>query len=175
MNGIDPDKRLILVTAHRRENLGEPLSRICSALRTLAGRGDVQVVYPVHLNPAVWEPVHEALGESARCALLPPVDYQQLVFLMKKSFLVLTDSGGIQEEAPSLGVPVLVMREVTERPEGVAAGTARLVGTDPGRIVAEASRLLDDESAYRAMAQVANPYGDGRAAQRIVQALGKYE
>ena len=168
---IDPAKRLVLVTAHRRENLGAPLLRICIALRALAGRGDVQVVYPVHLNPGVWQPVHEHLAGLPSVLLLPPVDYRRLVYLLQKSSLVLTDSGGIQEEAPSLGLPVLVLREVTERPEGVAAGTARLVGTDPERIVAEATRLLDDERAYRAMAQVANPYGDGQAAGRIVEAL----
>jgi UDP-N-acetylglucosamine 2-epimerase (non-hydrolysing) len=168
---VDPAKRWVLVTAHRRENLGAPLLQICAALRALAERGDVQVVYPVHLNPAVWRPVHEHLGDVPGVVLLSPVDYRRLVYLLKRSSLVLTDSGGIQEEAPSLGVPVLVLREVTERPEGVAAGTARLVGTDLQRIVAEASRLLDDDAAYSAMAHVANPYGDGKAAQRIVQAL----
>ena len=173
LRGIDPQKRLILVTAHRRENHGAPLEGICRALRVLAGRGDVQVIYPVHLNPKVWRPVHELLADCPNLLLLPPVDYQQLVYLMKKSVLVLTDSGGIQEEAPSLGVPVLVLREVTERPEGVAAGTARVVGTDPDRITAEAFRLLDDRSAYNEMARAVNPYGDGCAAQRIVQALGE--
>jgi len=168
---IDPAKRWVLVTAHRRENLGAPLLRICAALRALAGRGDVEVIYPVHLNPAVWGPVHEHLGAVRGVWLLPPVDYRRLVYLMQKSSLVLTDSGGIQEEAPSLGVPVLVLREVTERPEGVAAGTARVVGTDTQSIVAEAERLLDDAGAYSAMAQAANPYGDGQAAQRIVEAL----
>ncbi|MBM4431604.1 MAG: UDP-N-acetylglucosamine 2-epimerase (non-hydrolyzing) [Chloroflexi bacterium] len=168
---LDSARRWALVTAHRRENLGAPLRDICTALRTLAGRGDVQVIYPVHLNPGVWGPVHEFLGDVPGVLLLPPVDYRCLVYLLQKSHLVLTDSGGIQEEAPSLGVPVLVLREVTERPEGVAAGTARLVGTEPQRIVAEAARLLDDAAAHRAMAQAANPYGDGQAAQRIVQAL----
>ena len=168
---LDGDRRLILVTAHRRENFGQPLEGICTALGRLAGRGDVQVVYPVHRNPQVWEPVHELLGDVPNVWLVPPVDYRHLVYVMKRSKLVLTDSGGIQEEAPSLGVPVLVLREVTERPEGVAAGTARVVGTDPQRIVAEAARLLDNESAYRAMAQAVNPYGDGQAARRIVRAL----
>jgi UDP-N-acetylglucosamine 2-epimerase (non-hydrolysing) len=168
---LDPEKRLILVTAHRRENFGAPLERICSALRTLAARDDVQLVYPVHPNPNVWQPVHENLSDAPGVMLLPPVDYQRLVYLMKKSTLVLTDSGGVQEEAPSLGAPVLVLREVTERLEGVEAGTARVVGTDPDRIVAEASRLLDDQAAYQAMARAANPYGDGCAAPRIVAAL----
>jgi UDP-N-acetylglucosamine 2-epimerase (non-hydrolysing) len=172
--GLDPEKRLILVTAHRRENFGAPLQGICAALRTLAGRGDVQVVYPVHPNPQVWGPVHQALAGAAGVLLLPPVDYRRLVWLMHESALVLTDSGGIQEEAPSLGVPVLVLREVTERPEGVEAGTARVVGTDPERIAAEAGRLLDDAAAYRAMAQAVNPYGDGHAAERIAQILAGF-
>jgi UDP-N-acetylglucosamine 2-epimerase (non-hydrolysing) len=168
---LDGDRRLILVTAHRRENFGQPLEGICTALGRLAGRGDVQVVYPVHRNPKVWEPVHELLGDVPNVWLVPPVDYRHLVYLMKRSRLVLTDSGGIQEEAPSLGVPVLVLREVTERPEGVAAGTARVVGTDPERILTEAARLLDDDQAHRAMARAVNPYGDGQAARRIVRAL----
>jgi UDP-N-acetylglucosamine 2-epimerase (non-hydrolysing) len=168
---LDGGKRLILVTAHRRENLGLPLVGICTALGELAGRGDVQVVYPVHLNPKVWDPVHKALAGLPNVLLVEPVDYRRLVYLMKRSRLVLTDSGGIQEEAPSLGVPVLVLREVTERLEGVEAGTARVVGTDPERIVTEATRVLDDGEAYRAMAQVVNPYGDGRAARRIARGL----
>jgi UDP-N-acetylglucosamine 2-epimerase len=154
------------------------LQAICAALRQLAARGDVQIVYPVHLNPSVSHPVRQALSDLPGVFLLPPVDYQHLVYLMKRSSLVLTDSGGIQEEAPSLGVPVLVLREVTERPEGVEAGTARVVGTDPATIVSEATRLLDDELAYKGMAQAVNPYGDGRAATRIVHALwesGKQE
>jgi UDP-N-acetylglucosamine 2-epimerase (non-hydrolysing) len=164
-------KRVLLVTAHRRENHGEPLMSICAALKTLAGRGDVQIVYPVHLNPKVWGPVHVALNDVPGVTLLRPVDYQALVWLLKHCALVLTDSGGIQEEAPALGKPVLVLRKVTERPEGVEAGTARVVGTDPARIVAEVGRLLDDEAAYRSMAQATNPYGDGRASERIVSAL----
>jgi UDP-N-acetylglucosamine 2-epimerase (non-hydrolysing) len=168
---LERDREMILVTAHRRENFGAPLEGICAGLRTLASRGDLQVIYPVHRNPNVWEPVHQLLGDVPNVLLVPPVDYRHLVYLMKQSKLVLTDSGGIQEEAPSLGVPVLVLREVTERPEGVEAGTARVVGTDPQRIVAEAARLLDDERAYRAMAQAVNPYGDGQASERIVQAL----
>ncbi len=159
------------MTAHRRENFGRPLENICAALRALAGRGDVQVVYPVHLNPNVWGPVNELLDGVPGICLLTPVVNLTLVHLMKHSALILTDSGGIQEEAPSLGVPVLVLREVTERPEGVEASTARVVGTDPGRIVAEANRLLDDPAAYQAMARAVNPYGDGHAAERIVAAL----
>jgi UDP-N-acetylglucosamine 2-epimerase len=159
------------VTAHRRESFGAPLQAICAALRQLSARSDVQIVYPVHLNPSVSQPVHQALSDVPSVLLLPPVDYQHLVYLMKKSSLVLTDSGGIQEEAPSLGVPVLVLRDVTERPEGVEAGTARLVGTDPATIVSEAARLLDHELAYEAMARAVNPYGDGHAASRIVRTL----
>ena len=164
-------QHLILTTAHRRESFGRPLRDICAALRALARRGDVQIIYPVHRNPNVWDVVHAELGGEPGVTLLPPVDYRTLVYLLQQCTLVLTDSGGIQEEAPSLGKPVLVLREVTERPEGVAAGTARVVGTDPARIVAEAGRLLDDPAAYAAMAQAVNPYGDGHAAERIVAAL----
>jgi len=162
---------LLLVTAHRRESFGEPLRRICAALRALAGRDGLHVVYPVHRNPNVWDSVHRELGGRPGITLLPPVNYRELVYLLKRCTLVLTDSGGIQEEAPSLGKPVLVLREVTERPEGVEAGVARLVGTDPERIVAEVSRLLGDPATYAAMAQAVNPYGDGHAAERIVAAL----
>ncbi len=164
-------KKLILVTAHRRENFGEPLENICRALLELAKRGDVQIVYPVHLNPNVQEPVYRLLKNAAHITLLPPLDYLPLVHLMKHAKLILTDSGGIQEEAPAFGVPTLVLREVTERPEGIAAGTLKIAGTQTSRIVREAMRLLDDESAYAEMARAANPYGDGRAAQRIVEAL----
>ncbi len=170
---ISPSPRLILVTAHRRENLGAPLQGICAALQALASRGDVQVVYPVHLNPNVWGPVHELLGDVPRVRLLPPVNYLTLVHLMKQSFLVLTDSGGIQEEAPALGKPVLVLREVTERPEAMELGVAKLVGTDPETIVAEAARLLEDSAHYQAMARGGSPYGDGRAAQRIRDILAE--
>lgn len=166
-------KRLILVTAHRRENFGEPMENICHAVKQLAERGDVEIVYPVHLNPNVQEPVNRILKNVKRITLLPPLDYLPLVHLMKRAALILTDSGGIQEEAPSFGVPVLVMRETTERPEGVEAGTLKLVGTETARIVSEANRLLDDASAYAAMAKAANPYGDGHAAERIVEALLK--
>lgn len=168
---IPPDARLILVTAHRRESFGAPLERICQALLQLARRPDVRIVYAVHLNPQVQEPVHRLLDNVPNITLLPPLDYLTLIQLMKRSYLILTDSGGIQEEAPSLGAPVLVLRDVTERPEAVEAGVARLVGADTGRIVAEAARLLDDPQARAAMARAVNPYGDGRAAERIVQAL----
>ncbi|GAB4523997.1 MAG: UDP-N-acetylglucosamine 2-epimerase (non-hydrolyzing) [Anaerolineales bacterium] len=169
--GLPTDKRLILVTAHRRENFGQPLERICAALKALAARGDVHLVYPVHLNPNVWQPVHALLGDVPNITLLPPLDYLPLVHLLKRSTLVLTDSGGLQEEAPGLGVPVLVLRTVTERPEGVQAGTVKLVGTDTARILTEANHLLDDPQAHAAMAQAVNPYGDGHAAGRIVAAL----
>jgi len=167
------DRRLILMTAHRRENFGSPLENICLALRdiaTLYGRR-VCIVYPVHLNPNVWDPVHRMLGGIPNIILIPPLDYLPLVHLMKHSYLVLTDSGGIQEEAPGLGLPVLVLREVTERPEAVDAGTVRLIGTNRSRIVAEAVRLLDDAGEYARMARAVNPYGDGHAAERIVSAL----
>jgi UDP-N-acetylglucosamine 2-epimerase (non-hydrolysing) len=165
------DKHLILVTAHRRENFGQPLENICRALKELATRGDVEIVYPVHLNPHVQEPVNRILGDVPHITLLPPLDYLPLVHLQKRARIILTDSGGIQEEAPAFGVPVLVLREVTERPEGVTAGTLKLVGTDTGNIVREARRLLDDPSAHAEMAKAANPFGDGHAAERIVAAL----
>ncbi len=168
---LPSDKRLILVTAHRRENFGRPLENICTALRELSSRPDVHLVYPVHLNPNVWDVVHRLLDGVPNVTLLPPLDYLPLVHLLKRSVLVLTDSGGLQEEAPGLGVPVLVLRTVTERPEGVQAGTVKLVGTDTVRIVQEATRLLDDPQAHAAMAQAVNPYGDGHAAERIVKAL----
>ena len=166
-------KQLVLITAHRRENLGQPLIDICSALRTLAETyaDRLQLVYPVHLNPQVQEPVYRLLGNVPNITLTPPQDYLPMVHLMKNATLVLTDSGGIQEEATSLGVPALVLRDVTERPEGVAAGVLKLVGTDAGRIVGEARHLLDDPTAYLAMAHAANPFGDGHAAEYIVDAL----
>ena len=167
-------RRIVLVTAHRRENFGRPLESICAALQQLAARGDVEIVYPVHLNPSVQEPVQRMLRGVPGVSLLPPMDYLPLVHLMKHASLILTDSGGIQEEAPAFGVPVLVLREVTERPEGVEAGTLKLVGTNAAAIVREASRLLDDSSAYQAMARAANPFGDGHAAERIVDAILRY-
>lgn len=163
--------RLILVTAHRRENFGAPMEEICRALIELANPGDVEIVYPVHLNPNVQEPVNRLLRGVEHITLLPPLDYLPLVHLMKRATLILTDSGGIQEEAPAFGIPTLVLRDVTERPEGVEAGTLRLVGTESGRIVAEAKRLLSDKGAYAEMSQAANPYGDGHAAEKIVRAL----
>jgi UDP-N-acetylglucosamine 2-epimerase (non-hydrolysing) len=165
------NQKLILVTAHRRENFGQPLADICEALKQLAVRGDVEIVYPVHLNPNVQEPVYRWLGDMAHITLLPPLDYLPLVHLMIHARLVLTDSGGIQEEAPAFGVPALVLREVTERPEGVAAGVLKLVGTATSRIVEEAGRLLDDPSAHAEMARASNPYGDGNAAGRIVETI----
>jgi UDP-N-acetylglucosamine 2-epimerase (non-hydrolysing) len=164
-------KKLILVTAHRRENFGSPLQSICQALKELAERGDVEIVYPVHMNPNVQEPVNRLLGGVPHITLLPPLDYLPLVHLMKHAELILTDSGGIQEEAPAFGIPVLVLREVTERPEGVEAGTVKVVGTDHERIAVQANCLLDDAVAYAHMAQAANPYGDGHAAEKIVQSL----
>ena len=164
---LDAGKRLVLVTGHRRENFGEGFEQICLALRDLAARGDVQLVYPVHLNPQVQEPVKRILAGVGNVVLVPPLDYLPFVRLMSRAHLILTDSGGIQEEAPSLGKPVLVMRDTTERPEAVAAGTVRLVGSTRARIVAEVSRLLDDPQAYAAMARAHNPYGDGHAAARI--------
>lgn len=168
---IDAQKRLILVTGHRRESFGKGFEHICNALTRLADRGDVQIVYPAHLNPNVQEPVRRMLGGSAAISILPPLDYLPFVALMKRSFLILTDSGGVQEEAPTLGKPVIVMRETTERPEAVAAGTVRLAGTDPDRIVGEVARLLDDPTAYQTMSAAHNPYGDGLAAQRIAAEL----
>jgi UDP-N-acetylglucosamine 2-epimerase (non-hydrolysing) len=167
----DGKSNLILVTAHRRENFGQPLADICEALKQLAARGDVEIVYPVHLNPNVQEPVYRLLGDVPHISLLPPLDYLPLVHLMKHTRLILTDSGGIQEEAPAFGIPALVLREVTERPEGVSAGVLKLVGTATSRIVEEANRLLDDPSAHAEMARASNPYGDGNAAGRIVEAL----
>lgn len=165
------NERFILVTAHRRENWGQPIGDICTALRRIAERNAVDIVYPVHPNPNIKEPVHEALGGIENVHLVAPMEYLDFVCLMKASTLLLTDSGGIQEEGPSLGKPVLVMREATERPEAVAAGCARLVGTSPDNVVAEVERLLYDEKAYEKMATIANPFGDGHAAERIMDAL----
>jgi UDP-N-acetylglucosamine 2-epimerase (non-hydrolysing) len=164
---LNPHKRLILVTGHRRENLGGGIEAVCMALLEIVHRGDVEIVFPVHLNPRVSDSIFRHLGGVPGIFLLEPQDYLPFVYLMDRAALVITDSGGIQEEAPTLGKPVLVTRDVTERPEAVAAGTARLVGTDRATIVTEATRLLDDPAAYAAMARVANPYGDGKAAQRI--------
>ncbi|AHE97835.1 non-hydrolyzing UDP-N-acetylglucosamine 2-epimerase [Thioalkalivibrio paradoxus] len=172
---LDPARRTVVVTGHRRENFGDGFQRICRALGRLAERSDVQIVYPVHLNPNVLGPVREALGQRDNVHLIEPLDYLPFVALMDRADLIITDSGGVQEEAPSLGKPVLVMRETTERPEAVEAGTVRLVGTDEERIVREAARLLDDPQAYAAMSRAHNPYGDGRAAGRIVRVIQQQE
>jgi UDP-N-acetylglucosamine 2-epimerase (non-hydrolysing) len=164
-------KKIILVTAHRRENFGKPLENICRALLELAKHEDIEIVYPVHLNPNVQEPVNRLLQGAEHITLLPPLDYLPLVHLMKHAVLILTDSGGIQEEAPAFGIPTLVLRDVTERPEGVEAGTLKLVGTETSSIVQEAKRLLENKSAYVEMAKAVNPYGDGHAAEKIIQAL----
>ena len=169
--GIDPAKRLILVTGHRRESFGGGFERICTALATLAMREDVQIIYPVHLNPNVKGPVEISLGELERVKLIAPQDYLPFVHLMRRADIILTDSGGVQEEAPSLGKPVLVMRDTTERPEAVDAGTVKLVGTDADLIVRETSKLLDDQAAYDSMSRAHNPYGDGLAAQRVRRAV----
>lgn len=168
---LDESKRLILATSHRRENLGGGFEHICGALSDLAARGDTQIVYPVHLNPDVQEPAKRILGDKRNVLLIKPQDYLPFVYLMSRAHLVLTDSGGMQEEAPSLGKPVLVMRDATERPEAVEAGTARLVGTDRARIVAAAAELLDDSTAYQAMSRAHNPYGIGKAATEIAEII----
>jgi UDP-N-acetylglucosamine 2-epimerase (non-hydrolysing) len=166
------ERRLILVTAHRRENQGEPIRQICYALRQLAqDRPNNPIVYPVHRNPNIWEPAHELLADVPGITLTPPLDYLTLIHLMKRSVLILTDSGGIQEEAPSLGVPVLVLRKTTERPEAVDAGAVRLIGADTGSILTDVNQLLDGPRAYQAMARAVNPYGDGLAFQRIADVL----
>jgi UDP-N-acetylglucosamine 2-epimerase (non-hydrolysing) len=171
-NLLDPTKRLILMTAHRRESFGESFRDLCNAVADIVARNDdVEVVYPVHPNPNVQQPVREILGNVPRVHLIAPLDYFRFVHLMKQAYLILTDSGGVQEEAPSLGKPVLVMRDTTERPEGIEAGTVKLVGTDRATIVRESQRLLDDRQAYEHMATAANPYGDGKASQRIVEFL----
>jgi UDP-N-acetylglucosamine 2-epimerase (non-hydrolysing) len=169
---LDASKKLILVTGHRRESFGRGFEQICHALAEIAAQNpDVQIVYPVHLNPNVSEPVNRILGHIDNVMLIEPQDYLPFVWLMNRAWLILTDSGGIQEEAPSLGKPVLVMREMTERPEAVEAGTVRLVGTDRQRIVEEVTRLLRDEDEYEAMSRAHNPYGDGQACSRILTAL----
>jgi len=168
---LDGSRRLVLVTGHRRESFGDGFERICHALKQLAERGDVDIVYPVHLNPHVQEPVNRILQGVDNIHLIEPLDYIPFVRLMSNAHLIITDSGGVQEEAPSFGIPVLVMRDTTERPEAVDAGTVKLVGSDTDRIVGEASVLLDDDDAYKAMAKAINPYGDGLAAGRIVEEL----
>ena len=169
---LDDTKRLVLVTSHRRENFGEPFRNICRALRTLAEKNpDIQIVYPVHPNPNVKDVAHEMLGDCGNIILCEPLDYAPFIAAMKKAYLIISDSGGVQEEAPALGKPVLVLREETERPEAVEMGVVKLVGSNYERIVDDTQRLLDDESAYRAMARGISPYGDGNAAERIVSTL----
>ena len=170
-NFIDPNKRLILVTGHRRENFGNGFNAICTALANLSKRDDIDIVYPVHLNPNVKKLVYEKLGNKTNIHLIEPLDYLPFVHLMERCYLVLTDSGGIQEEAPSLGKPVLVMRDVTERPEAVKAGTVKLVGANTSNITKECTHLLDNETAYKIMSQAHNPYGNGKAASHIIKEL----
>jgi UDP-N-acetylglucosamine 2-epimerase (non-hydrolysing) len=169
---IDFTKRVVLVTAHRRESFGEPFENVCNSIKELSSKyPDVEFVYPVHLNPNVREVVYRILSNISNVHLIEPLDYPYMVWIMNKSYIVLTDSGGVQEEAPSLGKPVLVLRDVTERQEGVDAGTAKLVGTDKDLIISEASKLFDDSKEYEKMAHAVNPYGDGKASERIVKLL----
>ncbi|WP_434676589.1 non-hydrolyzing UDP-N-acetylglucosamine 2-epimerase [Pseudomonas sp. D3-10] len=169
---LDPERRMILVTGHRRENFGDGFERICQALTEIAlTHPNVDIVYPVHLNPNVREPVNRLLAGLNNVHLIEPLEYLPFVYMMSRSYIILTDSGGIQEEAPSLGKPVLVMRDTTERPEAVAAGTVRLVGTQTVRLVEEVQRLLEDPDAYASMSYAHNPYGEGDACQRILEAL----
>ncbi len=172
---LQPGKKIILVTGHRRESFGKPFENICFSIKSIATKfsDTVQVVYPVHLNPNVQEPVNRILGGIENVHLVHPLDYPHLIWIMEKSHIVLTDSGGIQEEAPSLGKPVLVMREVTERTEGIDAGTAILVGTDPGVIEEKLSALLTNADLYQKMSKAVNPYGDGHAAENILKILLK--
>ena len=172
--GLDPSRKTVVVTSHRRESFGPGFESSMRALSRLAGRGDVQIVYPVHRNPNVLGPAHEILGSHRHVLLIEPLSYVPFVDLMRRSWMIITDSGGVQEEAPSLGRPVLVLREKTERPEAVEAGTVKLVGTNEELIVAEAERLLDDPAEYERMTRVHNPYGDGNACARIGAALDSY-
>jgi len=171
---LDGSKKLIVVTAHRRESFGGGIERICDGLATLAARGDVQLVYPVHRNPNVLDPVTSRLDGRPNIVLTDPLEYVSFVDLMRRAYIIITDSGGIQEEAPSLGKPVLVMRERTERPEAVKPGTVKLVGTDSQKIVEEAAVLLDDAAEYTRRSRIHNPYGDGHASKRITAAIAKY-
>lgn len=168
--GIGFEQKIILVTGHRRENFGEPIEQVCQALIQITEQfSDVQIIYSVHLNPNIKDPVHRLLGHQDRIHLIPPLDYAHFIWLMNHSYLILTDSGGIQEEAPSLKKPVLVTREVTERTEGIEAGTAKLVGTQPQVILEEVARLLVDPAYYAQMTQAKNPYGDGKSSEKIAQ------
>ncbi len=175
--GVSLDKRrVILVTGHRRESFGEGFENICQGLKKIAEHNpDIQLIYPVHLNPSVRGPVFRILGDTTNVHLIEPLDYALFVFLMNRAYIILTDSGGIQEEAPSLGKPVLVMRDKTERPEAIEAGTAKIIGTDCERIFTETQQLLDDQVEYEKMSMATNPFGDGNAAERIVQVLQKYQ
>ena len=170
---VNYNKDFILVTGHRRENHGEGFLNICKALKVIAEQNDVQIIYPVHLNPNVQKPVNEILSDVENIDLITPLPYEAFLWLMEKSKLIITDSGGVQEEAPSLGKPVLVMRETTERPEAVEAGTVILVGTNVDKIVSEANALLQDAEKYERMSKLHNPYGDGQASKRIVEFLSK--
>jgi len=173
---LSSDSKFILATAHRRENFGNPLQNICLALKEIIKYDDnLEIIYPVHLNPNVQEPVKRILKDNERIHLINPLDYESFVWLMEKSYFILTDSGGIQEEAPSLGKPVLVLREVTGRPEALEAGTVRVVGLDRDKIVREAQRLLDDKIFYEKMSKAANPYGDGKASKKIMEVLRRVE
>jgi UDP-N-acetylglucosamine 2-epimerase (non-hydrolysing) len=171
---LDPTKKLIVVTAHRRESFGPGFVRICEAIAELAGRPDVQIVWPVHPNPNVQAAVDATLRAKANVILLEPLDYLPFVDLMRRAHLLITDSGGVQEEGPSLGKPILVLRDKTERPEAVLAGTVKLVGTNRQAIVREAARLLDDTVEYQRMARLHNPYGDGHASGRIAERVSSY-
>jgi UDP-N-acetylglucosamine 2-epimerase (non-hydrolysing) len=171
---INFNSKIILVTGHRRENFGEPFLNICNALKTLSSNKAVEIIYPVHLNPNVRKPVYDKLDGISNIHLIEPVEYPELIWLLDKSYIVLTDSGGIQEEAPSLGKPVLVMRDVTERQEGIESGTAKLVGTDKDTIIKETEKLLFDENAYSLMSKSINPYGDGTTSKRIVKIIDQY-
>jgi UDP-N-acetylglucosamine 2-epimerase (non-hydrolysing) len=171
---LDPKRKLVVVTAHRRESFGQGFESICRAVAELAGRDDVQIVWPVHPNPNVQRAVDQTLRGKANIALIEPLDYVPFVDLMRRAYLLITDSGGVQEEGPSLGKPILVLRDKTERPEAIEAGTVRLVGTDRNAIVREAVRLLEDSGEYESMARLHNPYGDGRASERIARRIAGY-
>lgn len=172
--GLNPNLKTILLTSHRRENFGEPIKNICKAvLKLVQHNKDIQVVYPVHLNPNVQKPVHELLGDKDRIHLIEPMEYAPFASLMKESHIIMSDSGGVQEEAPSLGKPVLVLRTTTERPEAVDYGTVKLVGTDTDKIVSEVQSLLDNPDEYKRMSEASNPYGDGLASQRIAEIIKK--
>jgi UDP-N-acetylglucosamine 2-epimerase (non-hydrolysing) len=172
-SSIDFNKRIILVTGHRRESFGKPFENICVAIKTIAESDDIEIIYPVHLNPNVRKPVLEILGDIPNIHLIEPLDYPSFIWLMNKSYIILTDSGGVQEEAPSLGKPVLVIRDVTERTEGIDAGTAKLVGTQMENIILETQKLLDHPEEYQRMVNIKNPYGDGKSAERIVHILSQ--